>query len=60
MDWQAIGVGVAAGVALVGANAWAMKLVIDNAIKTALLEISREYVTKIDFDKHITNCPAVK
>ena len=58
MYWQDIGAGIGIAVALIGGNAWAMKLVIDNAVKSALLEISREYVTKVDFDKHITNCPA--
>lgn len=57
MDWQAIGVGVTAGVAMIGANAWIMKMVIENAVKSALLDISHEYVTKLDFDRHLEQCP---
>jgi len=53
MDWQAIGVGIGTGVALIGANAWVMKLVIDNAVKSALLLIAKDYVTKHDFNNHI-------
>ena len=59
MDWTAIGVGVTAGLALIGANAWAMKLVIDNAVKSALLQIAHEYVTKEDFNQHIERCPVI-
>lgn len=57
MDWQAIGVGLTAGIALVGFNGWVMKIIIDSAIKTALLGIERDFVTKADFDKHIERCP---
>lgn len=57
MDMQAVGIGITAGVALVGFNAWAMKLVIDNAVLKAVNSISEKYLTKDDFDKHIEQCP---
>jgi hypothetical protein len=60
MGWEAIGVGVSAVIAVVAFNAWAMKLVIDNAVKSALLLISHDYVTKEDFNRHIEQCPATK
>jgi len=58
MDWSAIGVGVTSVMAIVAFNAWAMKLVIGNAVKDALLLIARDYVSKEDFDRHIEQCPA--
>lgn len=46
MDWQMVGVGVTSAAALLGANAWLMKLVIDSAITKSQLNIQREFVTK--------------
>ncbi len=56
MDWQAIGVGVTAGIALIAGNAWVMKLVIDNAVLKAVKVIAEEYVTKEDFNRHVEMC----
>ncbi len=57
MNWEAIGVGIAAVLAIVGFNAWCMRLVIDNAIAKNMLIIMEKYITKDDFDRHIKDCP---
>ena len=58
LNWHAIGIGITTCIAVVGANAWIMKLVIDNAILKFGKAISNEYVTKGEFKDHIQNCPA--
>lgn len=56
VNWELIGVGVVVFIAVIGANAWVMKLVIDNAVLKALKEIGRDYVLKEDFDRHVDQC----
>lgn len=58
MDWPAIGVGVTVAIALLGANAWLMKMVLKGELSATLLAIEREFVTKEEFNRHIDNCPA--
>ena len=57
MDFEAIGAGVAIAVALIGGNAFVMKLIIDNSIKTLHLLVAKDFVTKDEFEKHIEHCP---
>jgi len=57
MNWEAVGVAVGVVIALLGGNAFLMKLVITSAINEALLAVSQQYVTKHDFEEHIKNCP---
>jgi hypothetical protein len=56
-DWEAMGVGVSAAVAVLAANAYLMKLVIRNCINEALLVISEKYVTKEHLNSHQRTCP---
>lgn len=51
--WNAAGVSVAVAVAILSANAYLMKIVIKSCIDEAMLNISKEYVTKADLDKHV-------
>ena len=53
MDWQVIFGGVAAGATIVGGHAWIMNMIIDRAVTRVLLVMSKEYVTKEEFDKHL-------
>ena len=48
MDWEAIGIGVSAAVAVVGGNAFVMKMIIDNAVSKLHIIVSDEYVKKAD------------
>jgi len=57
MNWEAIGVGIAAVLAIVGFNAWCMRLVIDNSIAKNMLLIMEKYATKDDLNNHISQCP---
>ena len=57
MDWEAVGVAVSMVVALIGGNAFLMKLVIGGEISKCLLLVAQQYVTKEDFEKHIEHCP---
>jgi len=60
MDWDNIGIGVAAASALLGANAFLTRMV----VRTAILELNKvilqEFVTRREFDAHTSNCPAVR
>ena len=56
MEWDMVGIGIAAAIALIGGNAWVMKLVIDNAVLKAFKEIGKDYVSKEDFERHIEQC----
>lgn len=58
MDLPSIAAGCGICVALIGGNAWVMKLVIENAVLRAIKRISEDYVSKDDFDRHIEQCPA--
>jgi hypothetical protein len=60
MDWEAIGVGGACIVAVIGGNAFVMKLIIDNAVTKLHLLVAEKYVTKEEFEKHIEHCPHAK
>ena len=60
MNWEAIGVSVVVALALIGFNAWCMKLVIDNAIGKNMIVIMKTFVTKADCDKHTEQCPHLK
>jgi hypothetical protein len=53
MNWEAIAAMVALIVAILGGNAWLMKLVIKSCIDEALLAISKEYATKEDLREHV-------
>lgn len=57
MDWQLIANIFAGGVPLVMLNSYVNKLVLENAINKTLLKITKEYVSKEDFEKHIRDCP---
>ena len=60
MDWQMIGIGLTAASALLTANAFLTRLV----IRTAILElkdiISKEYITRREFENHVKNCPLLR
>ena len=58
MNWGLLFTGIGAASALLGANAWLMKIVIDSSVNKALLSIEREFVTKEEFNRHIDKCPA--
>lgn len=53
MDWSGMAVAVTAVLSVIGGNAYVMKIIIDNAVLKAINTISKEYVTKDDFDRHI-------
>ena len=53
MDWQALGVGLAAGSALITANAVIMKFVIKAAVTESLLKIHDQFVTKEHMADHV-------
>jgi len=53
----AFGVGITAIVAAIGGNAFVMQKIIDTAITKLHLLVSKQYVTKEEFDKHIEHCP---
>jgi len=53
MDWQALGVGLAAGSALITANAVIMKFVIKAAVTESLLKIYDQFVTKEHMADHV-------
>ncbi len=55
--WTACGVGVAAGVAMISANAFLMRIVIENAVSKALLKIHDQFVTKEHLGDHQRTCP---
>lgn len=57
MDWAAVGVGVTAGIALVGFNGWVMNLVISKQVEHLKNELSREFVTKEHLSSHERTCP---
>ena len=57
MNWEAIGVGIASVLAIVGFNAWCMRLVIDNSIAKNMILIMEKYATKEELEKHISHCP---
>ena len=56
--WHAIGIEITTCIAVIGGNAWVMKLVIDNAVLKLGKTMSEDYVTKQDFMRHIEQCPA--
>lgn len=58
MNWELFFAGIGAAAILLGGNAWIMKLVIGSEISKALLAISKEYVSKEEFDRHVEQCPA--
>ena len=58
MNWELFFAGVGAAAVLLGGNAYLMRLVIGSEVGKALLAISKEYVTKEEFDRHIDQCPA--
>jgi len=60
MNWEAIGVGIAAVLAIVGFNAWCMRLVIDNSIAKNMIIIMEKYATKEELNNHINQCPLRK
>jgi len=57
MDIESIGARAGIIVSIIIGNAFVMKLIIDNAIKTLHLLIAKDYVTQEDFDRHIETCP---
>ena len=56
MDIQNIAAGAGIVVSIIIGNAFVMKLVIDNAVKSLNLQITRDFVTKEEFNNHITHC----
>ena len=48
MDWEAIGIGITAAVAVITGNAFVMKIIIDNAVTKLHVLVSDEYVKKED------------
>ena len=60
MNWEMIGIGITAASALLAANAFLTKMV----IRTSILElkdiISKEFVSRREFERHIESCPLLK
>jgi len=56
MNIQDMGAGAGVVVALIIGNAFVMKLIIDNAIKSLNLLIAKDFVTKEEFNSHIDHC----
>ena len=54
---ELIAVGVTAGIALCGGNAFLVKLVVQSAISKALLD--GRYVTREELCEHVEQCPAL-
>lgn len=55
MNWESIGVGVSVAVALLGANAWLMKLVISSEINKFHILVSKDFVSKEECSEHRAN-----
>ena len=60
MKWELIFGGIAAASALLGANAWLMKIVIESAVTKAMLSIEKDFVDKDTFNRHVDDANAHK
>ncbi len=60
MNWELFFAGVGAASALLIGNAYLMKITMRSILNEALLTIAKEYLTKVEFDKHIEHCPNMR
>ena len=59
VKWDAVALAVTVVLAIVGFNAWCMKLIINDALSSNMAIITKEYVTKADFNRHVDHCEAM-
>lgn len=60
IKWDAVAVAVTTVLAIICFNAWCMKLIINDALSSNMAIITKEYVTKADFNRHVDHCESIK